>query len=234
MQLLRRIFKTAGCLILCLNSVSSIAEAPNSQCFGTTSQGKLKYGVILPKKGDNFVVFSELAWHLGRTYVHSKVAEVVLSAYQQLATQSADKKFMYAETGWIKGGKFSPHKTHQNGLSVDFMVPVVDKKGNSAYLPITVKNKLGYNIEFDAAGKFEQYTIDFNVLALHLKVLNETAKSLGFGISRVFFDPKLQKKLFATEQGDYLKANIKFNTKQAWVRHDEHYHVDFDLPCESL
>jgi len=31
-----------------------------------------------------------------------------------------------------------------------------------------------------------------------------------------------------------LKGLMKFSTKQAWVKHDEHYHVDFELPCEPL
>lgn len=234
MKLLSRNFKTAGCLILCLISQISEASQPESKCYGTSSQGKLIHGFLLPKKGSNFVVFSELAWHLGRTYVHSKIAEIIFESYKQLAIDVPGKKFMFAETGWPKGGEFPPHKTHQNGLSVDFMVPALDEEGRSSYLPITMKNKFGYNIEFDEEGNFDQYAIDFAALAIHLKVLNETAKSQGFGINRIFFDPSLQRKLFATDEGAYLKKNITFNTKQSWVRHDEHYHVDFDLPCEKL
>ncbi|MDH5765520.1 MAG: replication initiation protein, partial [Gammaproteobacteria bacterium] len=28
------------------------------------------------------------------------------------------------------------------------------------------------------------------------------------------------------------KKNIQFSTKRSWVRHDEHYHVDFSIPCK--
>jgi penicillin-insensitive murein DD-endopeptidase len=30
-----------------------------------------------------------------------------------------------------------------------------------------------------------------------------------------------------------LKANIKFMQGKAWIRHDEHYHVDFSFPCKA-
>jgi penicillin-insensitive murein endopeptidase len=44
----------------------------------------------------------------------------------------------------------------------------------------------------------------------------------------------LQKHLFATAEGAQLKNLLTFSTKQAWVKHDEHYHVDFDVPCKPL
>ena len=30
----------------------------------------------------------------------------------------------------------------------------------------------------------------------------------------------------------YLKDNIQFSKRRSWVRHDEHYHVDFAIPCK--
>lgn len=38
--------------------------------------------------------------------------------------------------------------------------------------------------------------------------------------------------LFKTKYGQYLRDNIQFSKKRAWVRHDEHYHVDFSIPCK--
>jgi len=36
------------------------------------------------------------------------------------------------------------------------------------------------------------------------------------------------------ENGCKLPASgtVRFSTRRSWVRHDEHYHVDFDIPCE--
>lgn len=41
--------------------------------------------------------------------------------------------------------------------------------------------------------------------------------------------PGLQPLLFRAPQGQLLRARMRFSTRPAWVRHDEHYHVDFRL-----
>ena len=86
--------------------------AIESTCYGTTSKGYLRNGVALPEKGKNFVVYSELAQSLGRTYVHSNVKEIILGAYSRLEKSHPDKVYKYGETGFITGGQFRPHKTH--------------------------------------------------------------------------------------------------------------------------
>ncbi|OOF30883.1 hypothetical protein BZJ20_08950 [Salinivibrio proteolyticus] len=35
-----------------------------------------------------------------------------------------------------------------------------------------------------------------------------------------------------TQYGLYLKQHIQLSTRRSWVRHDEHYHVDFAVPCQ--
>ena len=90
-------------------------------------------------------------------------------------------KFVYGETGWAGGGRFKPHRTHQNGTSVDFMVPVRNDAGASVPLPRGYGDRYGYDLEFDASG--------------HL---------------------------------------LTFMAAKPWIRHDEHYHVDFAVPCKAL
>ncbi len=221
-------------LLLLACPLQVLAAGADSVCYGTTSNGFLKKGVALPKEGENFQPFSSLAVFLGRTYIHSTVKAIVTGAYGNLAKQFPDKVFVYGETGWKEGGEIYPHKTHQNGTSVDFMVPVVDKQGKSVPLPTSVFNKFGYNLEFDKNGKYENLTIDFEALAAHIYFLNETARKQKVGIQRVIFDPRLQPLLFKTKYGRKLKGKLKFNSKQAWVRHDEHIHVDFAIPCQKM
>jgi penicillin-insensitive murein DD-endopeptidase len=141
---------------------------------------------------------------------------------------------MYAETGFAAGGEFKPHKTHRNGLSVDFMVPVTDPRGRSTYPPTSPLNKWGYNLEFDARGRHEDLSIDFEAIGAHLVALHRAARSNGAGIWRVIFDPKLQTFLLGTSHGSYISENIALSKKPSWVRHDEHYHVDFDIACKPL
>jgi penicillin-insensitive murein endopeptidase len=221
-------------IVIILSTLAASAYASDSTCFGTPSKGKLQGGVSLPESGTNFQSYSWLGYLLHRTYVHSAVKHIIVDAYKELERQLADKKFVYGESGWPSGGSFKPHKTHQNGLAVDFMVPVVNKSGDSIPLPTGIFNKFGYGIEFDNKGKRRDYRIDYEAMAAHLKILNQQAIKKGYGIKLVIFDPKLQKYLFKTHFGGYLKKHMHFTTKRAWVRHDEHYHIVFDVPCKPM
>ena len=213
---------------------TSSAGSQTSECFGTTSNGALKNGVALPLEGNNFISYSTLARTLGRTYVHSTVREILLNAYQALEQEQPGRKYKYAETGFKEGGEFRPHKTHRNGLSVDFMVPVKNDQGESVYFSTHPLNKWGYSVEFDKNGRYDDYTIDYDAMAAHIVELHKQAKGKGVDIWRVIFDPQMQHHLFATRYGDYLKQHIQFSKKKSWVRHDEHYHVDFEVPCKAL
>lgn len=210
-----------------------INASEQSHCFGTTEKGRLENGWQLPSSGSNFSAYSLVGTALGRNYVHSSVYKTILDAYASLKVSAPEKQYVYGETGWDTGGRFRPHKTHQNGLSVDFFVPVIDRNGKSVPLPTGILNKLGYNIEFTNEGEFEEYAIDFDALAEHLLALKQAAEHHKIKIWRVIFDNELQKKLFATDKGRSLKEQMKFSTKKPWVRHDEHYHVDFWVSCNE-
>ncbi|MGD8353666.1 MAG: penicillin-insensitive murein endopeptidase [Pseudomonadota bacterium] len=222
-------------VILILSPSLSIANEHQSTCYGTTANGRLENGVSLPSKGPNFESYTSLGGVFGRTYVHSRVRDVVADAYKALETLRPGTVYVYGEAGKKQGGPFRPHKTHQNGLSVDFMVPVLNSLGRSIPLPANALNRFGYNMEFDGKGRAGNFHIDFEAMADHILALKSEADRAGIGIWRVIFDPKLQPMLFETGSGHLLQEyNINFSKKRSWVRHDEHYHVDFDLPCEPL
>ena len=210
------------------------AHSQESVCFGTTGQGRLEGGVQLPAEGPNFVSYGLVPRLMGRTYVHSKVRDVLVAAFKRLETEERGKVFMYAETGAESGGEFSPHKTHQNGLSVDIMVPVIDASGRSVHLPTHALNRYGYDIEFDETGRYDDYRIDYDALGAMIVALHRCAMDEGIGIRRVIFAPELQRHLYATRHGDYLRRHITIPTKPSWVRHDEHIHVDFAVECRDL
>ena len=208
--------------------------AVESICYGTTKNGRLVNGVKLPSKGKNFISYGVIPVQAGRTYVHSKVKKVVVDAYNLLSKEQSNKVYKYAETGFKKGGQFKPHKTHRNGLSIDFMVPVIDKQGKSVRLPTNPLNRYGYNIEFDKQGKYKEYQLDYEALGAHIVALHKMARKNGIDLWRVIFDPELQPYLYKTRYGEYIKNNIKIPKKKSWVRHDEHYHVDFIVKCKKL
>jgi murein endopeptidase len=160
--------RQAALLLWALWPCAAAALAAGSQCHGTVSKGRIENSVKLPASGRNFSAYSALGVAAGRTHVHSKVADVLLASYEALAQAQPSNVYVYGETGWPSGGRIRPHRTHQNGLSVDFFVL------DPAYLP----------------------------------------------------------RLFATERGPFLRRTLPFMKGQPWVRHDEHYHVDFSVPCK--
>ncbi|PTT84147.1 replication initiation protein [Pelomonas sp. HMWF004] len=210
------------------------ALAVNSQCFGSTSNGRIEASVALPTRGANFSPYSRLAVSAGRTHVHAKVAEIVTAAYAALAKQTPEIRYVYGETGWPSGGRFRPHRSHQNGLSVDFFIPVRNASGSSTPLPTPVGERLGYDIEFDDDGRWGEYRIDFMAMAEHLYQLHRAAAERGISLALVIVDKPFLPKLFATPRGPYLKQHLNFMKGKPWVRHDEHYHVDFALPCKAM
>lgn len=222
----------AVCIILL--STTSPVLGNESTCYGTTDHGRLENGVELPNKGGNFKAYSTLAHTLGRTYVHSTVRDVVLQAYQLLEKEQPGNVYKYAETGFQEGGSFKPHKTHQNGLSVDFIVPVVNEQGESVPLPTNILNKYGYKVEFDRTGRYGEYTIDYESLGAHIVALHKAALNHKIGIWRVIFAPDLQPYLYKTKYGEYIQKHIKIPKKRSWVRHDDHYHVDFEVECRGM
>lgn len=220
--------------LVLFNTLISNVYANESQCFGSVSNGYLINGTQLPSEGKNFYAYSNIGVMLGRNYVHSTVAEIVLAAYKRLESSAPQNIYVYGETGWSHGGRIRPHKTHRNGTSVDFMVPVVDATGKPTKLPTDISHKFGYNIEFDNRATFENLSIDFESMAEHLYQLDTASKAAGYGITQVIFEPHFIPKLYETKRGNYIKAHIHFMQGNAWVRHDEHYHVDFAIPCHPI
>lgn len=153
-------------LLIFLAIAPSISVA--STCYGTVARGRLEQGAQLPQQGTNFAAYSTEGVQLGRTYVHSVVQAVILDAYRALLRSAPGKNFVYGETGLAAGGPMPPHKTHQAGLSVDFMVPLLDAAGAPAQLPATAANRFGYGIEFDTSGRFAGLRIDYDAMAEHL------------------------------------------------------------------
>lgn len=204
--------------------------APPSRCHGTAVNGYLTHGRRLPYSGENFRAYSLLGYLSGRTFMHGAVRDAVLSSYARVATRRPELRFVYGEGSWPWGGLLWPHRTHANGTSVDFFVPLRTRDGDVAEMPVSVFNKLGYSVGFDNAGRAGDLQIDFEAMALHLVELDHAAREYGLKVRRVIFDSHLQPHLFATREGAKLSGRLSFLGK-AWVRHDQHYHVDFGGAC---
>jgi penicillin-insensitive murein DD-endopeptidase len=230
-----RVGLVAGLLILssCVrnfthkNIGSSIAE-------GKVNEGKIINAWQLPRKAGNMRYYSSFSYYtLGRSYVHSLVYKTVMDTYKDMEALYPQKKFRLAECSRRKGGKMFPHRTHQNGTSVDFMTPLMKKEKKQKFydgLGIFV-----YLLNFDDAGTraHGKVKIDYNTMADHILLLEKNARKNGLKIKKVIFKIELQDDLFASEKGRKLKkTDIYFVQKLSPLinaAHDDHYHIDFEI-----
>lgn len=203
-----------------------------SKSTGAVSNGKMTNGKLIPFYGKNFSYFDKGSYLGGRGFVNSKVLATILGSYKQLESLVPDRHFYIMESANKEGGKLYPHRTHQNGLSVDFMMPLI--KENKPYYKLDTIGTSHYLLSFNDSGKYGYDTsikVDFNLIAKHILILNEKAKIEGLKIKKVIIKIEYKDELFATEYGKKLKNSgvyvVKGLSKLVNSMHDEHYHIDF-------
>ena len=207
----------------------ALEDTTVSRSVGSPANGRLENGKRLPTAGRNFAAYSRLGALLGRNSVHGAVRDTVLAAYEEMQKTVSDQFFVYGETGWPTGGRFRPHRTHQNGMSVDFMMPVRDAASEHVVVfPTSPLNKFVYGEEFDRSGNNGNLRIDFDAVARHLAALDRAATGRRLKIQRVILAPEFLPLLRQTPAGSRLEGRLPFMSTPAWIRHDEHYHVDFE------
>lgn len=202
--------------------------------FGTVDRGHIVDAYQIPYQGSNFKFFSTFDYYfIGRCYTHSGIYKAMMDTYKELALVYPGYTFRIMECSQRKGGRAFPHKTHQNGLSVDFMTPL--KKGNDTDIYLDRIGMLRYLLKFDEEGKSSldsEIHIDFEKLALHLLILDRNVKKHGLKISKVILQTNLKDDLFKTAIGMELHRRgiyfVKSLPKRINELHDDHYHVEFD------
>ena len=213
-------------LFLFPNTLMIFENDKPSISSGSVSNGRIQNAKRMNYRGNNFSTYSFGGYLLGRTFVHSRVKKTILETYEQCEKICPDVNFVLGETGRQHGGRFLPHRTHRNGLSVDFMTPLLKngKPHNSNHL----FNLWGYSLEFDNEGKKGNVEIDYETMAKHIFTLEKIARKNGLRIQKVIFDPILRPYLLATPTGKKLK-HLPFTKNRVYVRHDDHYHIDFEV-----
>ena len=206
----------------------------------TVVNGHLEGTRSLPPRGKGYRTYSYLGSALGRQYAHHKVIETLEDAFATLH-ESTGQTFDIAEIGAKHGGKFLPHFTHREGMSVDIMTPM--KKGDKpARLSTGPLSLWGYCWHIDAkshrqnglkwdAPSTSKYPhmcptipidsdkeVDFDALRKMITQLKKSAKNQGGTIAFVIVAPSFV---------PHLKGlGVRLSTKASLV-HDDHIHVDF-------
>ena len=204
-----------------------------STAVGSVRNGSLKNGYLLPYSGPNFRYFSPLSYYvLNNAYLHDKAYRAALAAYRTCETTCPGVTFGLMECANADGGRMWVHWTHQNGLSLDFMVP---KLRNDQ--PTRRLDHFGiwhYLLEFTDDGISEldgSVRIDFESIGRHLLALDDAGRTEGLRIKKVILKIELQDELFATAAGQELRKRGIYFVQALPNRvndlHDDHYHVDF-------
>ncbi len=226
------------CLLLFFFIISCKSKPKGkSTSIGKVNNGSLINGSKFSYKGENYSYFSSTSYFiLNRCYVNDKVKKVTLKAYQNLYKKFPKQKWGIMECSRRHGGKMKPHRTHQNGTSIDFMTPMIWVKSKKQY---RWKSHLGiwhYLLTFDQDGylnKRKNVQIDFDMLAYHILELNKEAKAEGISIKKVLLKINLKDNLFKSKIGAKLKNSgiyfAKYLTPMVDNMHDDHYHIDFGI-----
>ncbi len=200
---------------------------------GSVDNGYLQNAKLLPFSDTNFHYFDTASYLNGRAFTSDKVLNTMLNTYKIFETQVPGRSFCVMECSHQHGGKLPPHRTHQNGLSVDFMMPLV--QNNMPYYGLDSTGQMHYFLNFDDQGKYTVDTsisIDFELVARHILLLNEEARKQGLKVSKVIIKIELKEELFEGEYGKKLKASgiyiVQKLTPLINSVHDDHYHIDFE------
>lgn len=205
-----------------------------SKSIGIISNGKLENGKLMLFKGSNFQYFDTLSYLSGRAFTSDKVKKTILDTYQELSTLLPNRQFFIMECSNKNGGEIFPHRTHQNGLSVDFMMPLTKDKKD--YYGLDTIGKDHYWLEFDNEGNFsndKSISIDFDIMARHIILLEKHAQKNGIKIAKLIIKTEFKNKLSTTTYGQLLlKSGIYIvNSLTPLINdlHDDHYHIDFEI-----
>lgn len=203
-----------------------------SQSIGTTGNGKLINGKLLPSYGKNFQYFSEVSYFMGRAFVHHKVRDLLIESFDSLYIYFPKDTFYIMETSHKNGGKFFPHRTHQNGLSVDLMMPYL--KNSEKYSGLDRMGILHYSLQFTDNAQWEKdksITPDFEKIAFQLYMLNKLAAKNGLQIAKIIIKTEWVPYLLATKNAKkYQLHKLPFVRSLAKIvneQHDDHFHLDF-------
>ncbi len=238
MKVKKRWIFLGSIIILC--GILSIPEMVHtnegaSVSDGSVRDGKLRNGWLMPFKGENFHYFDHFSYYiLNNAYVNSKVYKTLTDAYKTCETTCPGKEFILMECTRKKGGRMLFHWTHQNGTSVDFMVPTIRTDQKQSWT--TRWGLLHYLLQFNKDGQLainHKTQIDFETIAKHILALDNAARQNGLKIHKILFNTNLQDELYATSSGRELQQReiriISHLSDLVNMFHDDHYHVDFGI-----
>lgn len=140
-------------------------DSLKTKSIGSVSRGSLQNGTLIPFSGSNFMCFDTASYLSGRAFTHKLVAQTVINTFKTFELNGEKRKFSIMEFSNEHGGKMFPHRTHQNGMSADMMMPL--QKGGKPYYGLDDLGAMHYLLEFNKEGQYINDTaisIDFEMV----------------------------------------------------------------------
>ena len=209
-------------------------NAGDSISHGSVRNGSVENAYLADWSGTNYSYFSFISYFLAdNAYLHSDIYKIVKQAYKTCEITCPGIHFKLMECGNTKGGKMYFHRTHQNGLGIDFMIP--NKKNGNVFRWFDHLGMLHYLLEYDKDGRnniFSSVHLDFETMAKHILALDDAAKANGFRIHKAILKVELLDDFFATPSGRKVKERGIYFMPRLYPLankvHDDHYHIDFE------
>ncbi|NRA13654.1 MAG: penicillin-insensitive murein endopeptidase, partial [Crocinitomicaceae bacterium] len=174
-------------------------DSLKTKSIGSVSRGSLENGTLIPFSGSNFMYFDTASYLSGRAFTHHLVAQTIINTFKSFEANGKKRKFRIMEFSNEYGGKMFPHRTHQNGMSVDMMMPLM--KDGKPYYDLDDLGAMHYLLEFNKEGQYINDTtisIDFQMAAEEINMMRNEASALGLNMTKVIFNTDLRDELFDT------------------------------------
>lgn len=208
-----------GTLLLLDSSDPSIS-------VGTPGKGSIENSRRLPFQSD-YKTYSFMGYLMGRTYVHHQLKDVIIETYDLLNEKFPKWQFFIGDCGLKEGGPIAFHKEKQNGLQVDFLVPM--NKDGKPYNESSLFNKWNYGLTLGEDGTFDGATVDLSVLGSHISTLHSVCTKHGLAIKKIEMHPDMRKALLGKKLASLLKNILGRAIKKENLKYPAYYTVTFEI-----
>lgn len=195
--------------------------------YGSPGNGSIEHSRRLDYKKHNYITYSFAGFMAGRTYVHENLQKALYDCYKVLEDKFDDRIFVIGETGSRVGGPISFHKEKQNGLQVDFLVPLLEN--GEPYTAQSISNYWNYGLEIDENGSLEGLSVDYAAMASHMATLQASCMKHGLTIKRIEMHPSLKKGLLGKDVANLLKNIVGKGVKKDGKSSPAYYTVTFEI-----
>jgi len=198
--------------------------------YGSSNKGSIENARRLPYKHKGYSTYSYLGYLAGRTYVHENVKNTLLEAFENLHEKYQDWDFVIGDASYKEGGPMAFQEEKQNGLEVDFLLPLVEN--GIPYSKQRITNYWNYSMEFDEFGRLDGMEVDYSVLAGMLVAIQEAGANYQLTIKKIEMHPEIKRGLLGKNLASLLKNILGGSVRKDGKASPAYFTITFDMASE--